>query len=421
MLTYFEIVSIVGCSASAFFCIKNFKKSVSNIVGLILYFLCVVPLILDFLFGYPVYSISYPGFSDSAFDDYTRLIYSFFILMLMVIMAVAGNNKRIIEPKNTDYFSSEKFTTFLLILSFLAPFLAFSFGMKIKYIFTWAWRYDGIDTSTINGYGTLERISYICVIASCITFFRKKRLSLKILSLSSLYVNVCIEGKRSALFFGIISLLICYLFLAKKSNRLLVWASVAAFSTIVIGVSISIQSNFRGYETFEETYRILRVDFFRDDVIKASIYSILYPSKMRILNYPFQSLLMQIGYLFPIVWLDVPKIGYETFMTAALKYTTPDFLINDVRMTVSFIDAFISNFGFFGMLLVPLFCVFFSRTVDNKPSTLKPIFLCGFVLYSMYSLSYVCWYFEFWIIALVWLKFIKNKYHHSSIKSAFSS
>ncbi len=416
MLELLEKLTIVISICFVIYSLKRLDKSTVHILHVIFFIICSVPLILDYIMGMPQYSDAYPLFKDACVDTVTRYWYCLYLLITQCIIIYfskkldysvlitkyhEGEDKR-------DIYKSPKCFYVLLFFAFFAPLLALLFGMPKEYMITWAWRYDGFDASVINGYGTLERITYISIVAASILFCQKKQLYVKALAVLAVYMNVCIEGKRSALFFALAVFIMCFLMLSKVRNKKLVLTFLGILTLgIIILSSTSIQSDYRGYESTDDMYRMLRIDFFRDDTIKSAIYAMMHPERVTILDYPSQSFIMEIGYLMPLVWMGVPKVGYETYMTAALKYKEITQLTNGVRMTVSMFDCFIANFSYLGFVLGGLFIVKYSKYIDKCGSIVKPIMICGFLLCSMYSLSYICWYFEFWVVALFVIRKVK--------------
>lgn len=416
MLTFFEILTLL---ISSFFLISTLRKLKSGSIGVIyciFWIICVLPLLLDHLIGVPKYNPNaYKLFVDACYDETTRILYCIYLIITQLIMMRYGRisrRKLYFDRMNADSHSNstdnllekKSFQMILLCMALAVPILTILFRLPIIYLISLSWRYDGMDLSSVSGYGTLERLSYIGVVASTVLIFMKKKLFIKILMIFLLYMNVCIEGKRSAVFFALAALILCYLEFSSSKNKIFwVLLSGIVITIIVINLTFSVQNTFRGYTSFDDLYRMLRIDLFRDDTIKSAIYCILHPSEVQILNFPFQSVVMQIGFLFPLVFTGIPRVGYETYLTAALKYRSIDELTNGVRMTPSLYDCALANFGIVGFLIGGLIAIYFAKCMDRSAYYWRPIIACGFMLYSMYSFAYICWYFEFFFI-IYWMQ-----------------
>ena len=81
-----------------------------------------------------------------------------------------------------------------------------------------------------------------------------------------------------------------------KVGKIIGIASLLATMVIILSVMVKTQS--RGYSGIMTIYSTLRIDIFRDDTIKMAIYGMINPNEIKILDFPFQSYLMQIRYFF---------------------------------------------------------------------------------------------------------------------------
>lgn len=412
MLFVFEITVIFITVCCSIHSVRRLNRSTVYFMHLFFVFICVVPLFLDYCIGRPVYSVSYPVFTDSRDDATTRALYCVFLLVIQSMLLWYGNRvrrKEIMRRKshvlkeqpieNKEIFYTEKSKRIFFFVAAFVPVLAVCLRIPFEYFLTWSWRYDSMDISTLMGYSSLERLSYLGVVASMILLCLPIKKRIKLLAFILLYMNICIEGKRSAVFFALIVFVVCFIFYSKKKVNLLPLTIIGIIAIVlIVSLTFGVQSDYRGYTASSDLYRMLRVDIFRDDTIKSAIYFMIYPNKGGILDYPLQSIVMQIGYLFPLVWTGIPKVGYETYMTAALKYLEIDGLTNGTRMTVSFFDCAIANLGILGFIVGGIITILFALLTDRCSKEWRPIVICGFILYSMYSWAYICWYFQFWII-----------------------
>lgn len=123
----------------------------------------------------------------------------------------------------------------------------------------------------------------------------------------------------------------------------------------------------------------------------------------------------QICFLFPldfiIGWLGIrlPKVGFNTYLTAALTGSTID---SGARwMTTSMGDEIIANFGFVGFIIFPLLLIYLIKKIDKMEGISQVFWLGGIVLMMMYSLNYIIYYLEF----AVFIQLILKKYQKKNI------
>lgn len=425
MVIIIEILVVLYSLYCLSISIKHINNNSINVIHAFFFVTCVFPLILDYVIGVPIYKNTYPLFNISQNHIPTRILYCLFLFLTQLIMLYFGRKQKREDTNSGLRVYDYRWVRIILWISIILPIiLVFLFKIDTRILYSFNWRYDGFDTSVWNGYGSIERLTYIGVMASIIMLINNKYFFYRCLATIFLVSNICIEGKRSILFFALVAFVVCIIYrykeTKKSSNNLLLVLLVILGFLIIIFVSYQVQTKYRGYSSFSDIYRSSRIDYFRDDVIKASIYAMLDPN-IKILNYPFQSIIMELGYLFPLIWLGIPKIGYETYMTSALRFISIEYL-NDVRMTVSVHDSMIANFGIFGFILSGVIALIFANIADKQNSNLKPIIICGYILISMYSLSYVIWYFQFWSICIFLLNvFAKRKMLRGQTNESFNT
>lgn len=402
-------------------------------IHLLFCFIFVLPIILDYLIGYPTYNTKYYGFILSYNDTATRFIYATYVLLSQLIMLLIGNiriNKKgkiylLVDSKKAinkvkelssttdlDYNTKNynRYVDFLLLFaSIITVLLVLIFPISKEILWTYDWRNKGIIIEGQKYYSTIERLSYISIISGIIYILGKKRsIITKIIIPLFIFMTICTQGKRSILFFMILAI-ISYLFInVKLSKRKWIFILAIISAVGIVSYSIYIKVFYRGYSGFDSLYTTLRIDFFRDDTTKLVIYSLLNPNSIKILDYPGQSIITQIGALFPLQFLDVPVIGYNTYLTSALigasyKYSAQNW------MTTSIFDEMLANFSFFGFWIAPMVLGIFSKIADKQNCKIKPITISSLILLMMYSPSYILWYMQFWFIITLAEKVAKNK------------
>lgn len=437
-----KIVDIITLIISSYCAIRNIKKinySTRYIVYYTFFVICIVPLYLDYFIGKPMYNLlnsdRYGGFILSYDEFNTRILYDIFLLITQFILLkccwvqrirfVFGNHKASLSENKLNIRKMKalnfKMQSICLIIASVAPVITIIMGYSVI-LFIFGWRdqhlFNYITESSI--YSMIEKISYLGVTTSLILLLSDyeetktiKDCFFRIISILLLVMNICIEAKRSILFFAFIMAIVILIYGKKRAIKVqwIVMITVL-LAILVIYVSVSVKTQSRGYSGMEIIYTTLRIDFFRDDTIKMAIYGMLYPKEIKILEYPFQSYIMQIRYLFILDilagkgFLPLKGIGYNRFFTCALKGVSVDAGFS--YMTTSMFDEAIANFGLIGFFIIPIVCAIISRNADKKSGFEQILVIGCIVLAMMYSLNYIVFFIEGTIVVSLILK-LRNK------------
>lgn len=223
-------------------------------------------------------------------------------------------------------------------------------------------------------------------------------------------MNVSIESKRSIVFFTMaIFLLLKYKGFGKKINIFqLTFITVLCVVGIVI-YSLYIKTNIRGYSDADQLYTNIRIDLFRDDTARLVIYS-LFSNMKSVIEWPFQSYITEIMYLFPLdiingmLRLEVTSIGFNTYLTSTLVGAS---LSEGLRwMTTSMIDEALANFSIVSFILIPLFLKRCSIYIDNSKPFVQVLLMSSLLLSFMYSFNYIVYFLQF----VFFIIYIQKKY-----------
>lgn len=420
---YFDYITIVVSVLIAVRSVRDLRNSSRYIVYYLFFVVFILPLALDYLIGKPVYSglqVNY-GFELSYDDDMTRILYDIFVLGTQIIILKCFKKRRfhirlsgknnLSKPYEISTTLDIKMRRICLFFAAVAPiFMTIRGYYQVLFRFGWRDRqlYKGISSSAY--YGICEKLTYIGVTAAILLLLSKydkkakQGIFLRILSGILLMMNSCIEAKRAILFYVLIVIIIVLIQMRNVNIR-----AIAIFALIsVIGVlayTYVVKIVFRGYVVGDGLYRTIRIDMFRDDTVKMSIYGIMHPDEIKILDYPFQSYLMQIKYFIitslisGLHIIHIPGVGYDQYFSAALAHTSLDNPI--VQMTVSMFDEAIANFGYFGFFIAPIVCAIVCRKIDEITDFEKVLWLGGFVLYMMFPLKYILYYIE--IVGIIYV------------------
>lgn len=431
-----NIFDIATLLISSYFCLESFKRTgygTRYIMFLIFFIVMVLPLYLDYLIGKPVYSswalgIKNYGFILSYDDGLTRLLYDIYILlfqwMILYYKVDFERDKYILEDRilKNDHIigKSRKIIIYLLIIFSILPILlTIILPINDSILITWGWRELNLfGATTSEYYYSIEKLSYIGLISSLLLFMMRPKDFAGTLSRNKyiFYIskpfflvfaicNVCIESKRSVIIFGA-AILISFLFdiVSKRKIKYVFLLGLVAVSFIVV-MSIYVKTTHRNYSTsaFDALYTTLRIDYFRDDTTKMLIYSIFNGNDIKVLDFPFQSYIMQLGYIFPLELLDIPRLGYNTYFTTALVNVPLSAGLS--YTTTSMFDEMIANFGLIGFITAPIFTIWIAKLADNYNVIVKTFIVAGYVLLVMYSMNYIMWFLETVALIVILSKF----------------
>ena len=416
--------------------ILELKRNKLWTIYFVFYFLFVLPLFVNFFLKVKYDAGYWYGYIVMQDDLATAIIYDICTIIVSLffyfILTYKFKETEDYEVKISD--SKKTFIKYsLIVFSVMPVFLFFAFSVVGKYnpllIFKLNWRYlyDAGKIPEMLGYGAAERLTYIGASCSLVLIFNLKFkpvfiglktkeaspknvlfLLFKVVFLFSLLAfSILIEGKRSIFLFVGVVVIICIIY--KMLGKVKTWVVIALIiSLLALAISsyILLASGYRtSAGTFNpKTYAAIRVDIFRDQSLKFVIYSILHSNEVRILSFPGQSYLTEVFYLFPIVYIPIKfKTGYETYFTAAEMFS-PISMLDNTRLTNSGLDEMLANFSFFGLLVFFVMLFFVLKKMYKSSPETRIFITIAFVLFMMYSTSYVCWFYEFLIALYIVLK-----------------
>lgn len=420
--------------------LKKIKTSTRYIVFYTFFFICILPLFMDYIISKPMYELlpnRYHGFVISYDDDETRILYDLFLIIGQYIMlkcfwkqrykfVVAYRKKKYIKVSN-DKCSydlrelNKSMQRICALVALIAPIIAISGGYTII-LFVFGWRdehlFDYVTASSL--YSFMEKFSYLGATTSLLLLlsdYREKKtyrgLFYRIISIPLLVMNICIESKRSIVFFCFIMVVVILLYGKSKDIKVGKIIGIASLlATMVIILSVMVKTQSRGYSGIMTIYSTLRIDIFRDDTIKMAIYGMINPNEIKILDFPFQSYLMQIRYFF---FMDaiagkgiipIQGMGFNKYLSAALMGV--DLSMGYSFMTTSMFDEAIANFGLIGFLTAPILCAIVSRNADKYSGFEKTLMVGCIVLGMMYSPNYILFYIEVTVIINLILKYVRR-------------
>lgn len=391
-------------------------------ISSLLYVFYIVPLGLDWLYEMADYSYSgWWGFMVPRGDVLTNVLYDILFLYTFFVFLIK-NRYQVSKVFSNNYdVQIDKMYLYLSLIAILPPIAVIFLMRQPTMLFAFQWRELEIF-STGGSYATIEKITYLAVSCSVLLLFSKNRFNIlvKFFSVACLVMNICIQGKRAILFYAIINIVIV-LYLKFRNAQInlkktLFWGIVSlliciVFLSFMVNMTMAVKLD-RGYDPNNTSamYTTTRIDFLRDDRVRLSIYSSIHPDVVEVLHYPAQSYLTDVFSFIPLNYLasmfGIHLYSYQTYFTHALERKKSDMSVdvaNRSYMTVCFVSELISNVGLiFAIFILPYLCLWFAKLADKYPYPLNALILCIFASLNMFDFTYMAYYIEA-VIVLCWL------------------
>lgn len=377
----YELSFVVMFSLTAivlFFIAKRFMNGDVNgyfFVIPIFIFFYIFPSFIDLLIGSVFLGPSYsPTAEEALTDKTTTIIYNFYISAILVFFYYFSK----ISRKNfyddfdinlENVFSKlRKYQTFIWLGIFLPLILAFT-SADVEFYSKYVHR-DRNSTNFLQGLAT--KLSVISVI--CISLFLSERiyrykqtknlfyLVIIIVLLLFIPINSYIHGKRSIVaLFLFVSIGVMYVTeVVSRRTLVKVIASTAIFFYFFLQLY---GKNIDTSGSLLEMMKGLRIDFSRDYTLKFVIYYDILNEKS-VLPYAGASYLFLLTFFIPRdMWSDKP-FPYAVYVTNSFFGDFGGNYLYGWGLTTSFVSEAVSNLGYFGLLLFPVFYVYFLRKAD---------------------------------------------------------
>lgn len=429
------IIDILTLVISSFFFIQNIKRikqGANYLIGIIVFVLYLIPLYIDYLYMMPDYTSNLPGFVQARNDTLVNIIFDILFVFLQYKL-LYHKKKNDIQEMDTSFVVSSNCRILLYIGMLLAPLIVVVFIRQPFMLYTFGWRELGIIDPP-RFYDQAEQFCYFSSACSLLLFFEKGRkpfpsIMQKIISAGFLYISLSIQGKRAILFFVMICICILlyfellYRLKNKKSWRffliyIIVLGVVAAFYMFTISLQVKVNRGITQVDT-NEIITGQRVDFFRDDRVRMSIFSEVHPDEMTILQYRGQTLIPDMFGVIPLNYLrDRIGVGrkiYQTYFTCGLTgddINSKTAIRDSNWMTVTCIAEIISNFSIFlAFFIIPFLFIKVSKLIDKLKYPFNILTVFAFVLINLFDTTYVVVFIEFELIfyLLLYRKKVQNK------------
>jgi hypothetical protein len=360
----------------------------------------------------PDYSrtVRYYGFKISQNDVMTRCIYDLSVIFCQIVMLKVNNNHSDMEKPIYPKIDNSHIIS-LMFFMILPVVLVMIFPVDKKMLVTFQWRER--ELLSYNSYASfLEKLTYIGVCSSLLIFFYDKaKKSLRIMAAICTYFNICIQGKRSILFFAIIVSVIILIpglrntkLDINKRRHMMLWLAIFAgiAAIVMVGMTVYVKVYSRGYDATETVYMYttIRTDFLRDDRVRLAIYSLLHPDEIHILDYPGQTIWPIVVWAFPLDYIfasfGIIPPSYSAFLSAGLEGVARE--ISVTFMTPCIFAELISNLGFLGIIIMPFTSLWFAKIADKYRYPCNVLVIVVYVMINLFATPYIMYFIEF-----VWL------------------
>lgn len=424
---FFDIATII---ILLYITLKNITKVMSEtklLVYMVFFVFYILPLFLDYFVGYPEYTNELDqGFIPSQLDTATRIVYDICLLVATWIILRYKPPKK--QPNIIISNKVSSTINYMVIVGMFLPLLSALLIQLPSYMLVVPmWREVLKFVDPPKNYSLVEQIDFVGICCCIICLFGKLKNTIfltRVVAIILLYINICIEGKRGIIFFSLLCVVLMFLIQIQTANKekqnnkhyfkkfALFGLLTAAIVIAMVIISVNVKAG-RGYEDDPLVmYTTLRVDFLRDDRVRFSIYECLYPDKLKILDYPGQTIWPLFDYAFPIDVIlsklfDFRRPTYSHYLSSALM--GGGLSVDESFMTPALFGELLSNFSFLGVFVMALFSIWFIKIINKYPYPINVFLMISFTAWQMYSVGYIMLYLEFTFALCVIYNFkIKN-------------
>jgi len=353
---------------SLLFIIKGERHAI-HFVMIVFFCFFAVHLMLDVILGKPDYATRI-GFFVASRDSTTSLIYCFYISIVPVIWWITGKKREFPNNnKNQSHDEKEKnyqILKIMLRIVSISPMLIALFAPNPLIYLQYAATAFGLEGAERDYHSAVETATSLSIFAAAmLLLLQKNKMMACFVSLAPwIFIAIWMNGKRYIVIMTIVLLLL----VLWKKKALIGSRFIIASLVVIIGFFVysnAYQSNVRfdnsDSRQFSEVYENMRIDFGRDHVAKLVIYYEL--NHLKVLEYRGQSIFFDLLMYVPRSMWEEKPLPYAKYLTSAVYFVEPK--LWPYGYTTSILEEAISNFGWFGMLLGPLFISFLCRLGDS--------------------------------------------------------
>lgn len=419
MTAFFNCV-IVAFSGVILFQVRKKKISALFISLLLFDILFVLPLLFEAIFG--IASTPYIGFQLALNDFETAVIYCIFVLAVQLIffLSLHYSKQNVLDYVKRLELMREKIHKNRFLCYFAYGLILFELGIllfspdPLNYFHLGTFEMEW-GNPTWEALQYHERFASLGVYAGLLSTVLLKLYDVKSKKLHiffrviSIILLMLLDGKRTMYTF-IIGILFIIDFTSTKKKSKKVWLVIKA-AFLIIGYFVVYSYITGKYEYNTDWYAVISEYFFKSNCVKVSIYSLLNPSKLQILEYPLQSIIYDLLYFIPRdVWATKPLPFPQYYSSAVQGYQELTFV--GWYFQTNCYGEIIANCGFAGFFIAPIYIIILCKFVDSSKSIISLMLGLFFVLFiQMFEYSDLGKIiFLLWIIMFIFEKIIiKNR------------
>jgi hypothetical protein len=364
VLNCLTFIWLAGWAVRALVDITSGRIRAVSVVLLVFFVFYGVPILLDFTSGIPEYHET-PGFSVGAMSVPVTVIYDLFVAACPLFWWLTARPER--RNGQRVVLRAGKKAQRLLWLLVFSPLIALAFAPQPSVYLSYGVAVG--DTlapaaadfnPVIGGLAVISLMSAAGILLVHRNFGRVFWLLLPFVTAA-----MWLQGKRSvvALCFVLVWAVAWIRGYLTKSRVV----TLGAVSLIVFGSYVSwYQQRLRPLAVADAytTYENSRIDYGRDQNLKAAIYCELSDGGVSILDYPGQTIVFYLTMYLPrSVWPGKP-FPYATYLTAYALRIRP--VLMSWGLTTSVLDEAVANFGWAGLLIGPLTFTLLCRICDHS-------------------------------------------------------
>ena len=383
------------------------------LVGLVCFFY--LPLGFDHFFGFPNYE--FKGFALAQTSVETRYVYCLYLWLVPPLWWFFGRRRLQYGPLNTlirsEVMGILRSRRTLLYGLVGLPFFCLPFLPDVEAYFQYAsftFKSAEARESIKAQHQVVEITTFVSAVVAVIllTITPRRRWLPSMVLVFIVMVDCWLNGKRYIV--GICAFIylgsLWYGDRLSKTKAVLVSCGIVLFFA-AYSFTYQLQRHKEETAVFDQ-YQNFRIDYGRDDVTKLTLYSLLHPERMQILEYPGQSLLFNATMFVPrSLWPDKP-LPYAQYVTAAALGRQAG--IYPGGFTTSWLEEALANFYWLGLLFGPFLFVVVCRFGDSAQNTMATVMTSlSAVLFLTVQLTAFLSLAVFWVLLTLWCKKIASQ------------
>lgn len=358
----------------------------------------VVPILLEIIMGIPnIPGDVYRNFIRAMDDQMTLFLYCIFIFLAQVIFSlelrrIERKDKRIEKSNDIQEFmifiqnfKYKRIVKYICYMIALASFFSIIFSPNPIYFLTFRNVHVHVSEQIAQYSEYIVRPLFELLVVAIVTlkmFDIKDKISSSIFRLILILFFVIVNGKRTYLMV-IVGVFFLIDLLRKGSLKkiapkyIVLFGLVALYFYAYMYITDKISYN-------NDWYYELQEYIFRSMHVRFSIYAVLHPNEIHVLDYPGQSMLYSLFFFIPrAIWTNKPWPYIDYYMKGVLNLSSLNYVT--YHMPTSYYPEFVSNFGLLGLPLSLIFTVWITRYFDKRKTMCK---LLGAALIALLNIYY---------------------------------